>query len=325
MKTTPLRPQDLSGVIAVPPLARRDDARRSLDPDQNDRLLRHMVGGGLRRFLYGGNAFIYHVTLAEYEEMLDWLSGFPDDAWAIPSVGPSFGRALDQAVLLRRRRFPVAMALPCADPRDAAGLEAGLREVAEAASLGLIVYLKDEGNFGADKEAGLDAVARLVDDGVCVAIKYAVVRPDPHDDPYLQALLRRVDRRRVVSGMGERPAVAHLRALSLPGFTTGSGCLAPGLSQALFEACAAGDWAAAEERRRVFLALEDQRDAWGPARVLHAALELAEVALTGPIPPFVSALSADQRGLLEPTARALLARERDEAAQPAGERGGSAR
>jgi len=250
-------------------------------------------------------------------EMLGWMAGFPDDHWAIPSVGPSFGRALDQAPLLRRHRFPVAMALPGSDPRDAAGLEAGMREIAEAAGIGLILYLKEEGSFGSDRTAGLDAVARLVDSGVCVGIKYAVVRPDAVDDPYLKALLERVDRRFVISGMGERPAVAHLKAFDLPGFTTGSGCLAPALSQALFEACVAKDWTAAEELRRPFLPLEDQRDAWGPARVLHAALELAGVATTGSIPPFVTPISDKQRGELEPTARTLLARERERAGAPA--------
>lgn len=325
MKTTPLRTEDLRGVFAVPPLARRPDGRRAIDLEQNGRVLRHMAAGGIRRFLYGGNAFLYHVTLAEYEELLGWMAGFPDDHWAIPSVGPSFGRAADQAPLLRRHRFPCAMALPCGDPRDAAGLEAGLREVADAAGLGLIVYLKEEGSFGADKPAGLDAVARLVDSGVCVGIKYAVVRPDPVDDPYLQALLERVDRRFVISGMGERPAVAHLRAFDLPGFTTGSGCLAPALSNALLDACLAKDWNAAEDLRRAFLPLEDQRDAWGPARVLHAALELAGVATTGAIPPFVSPISPRQRAELEPTARTLLVREREreragEPARPEGSR-----
>jgi len=121
----------------------------------------------------------------------------------------------------------------------------------------------------------------------------------------------------VISGMGERPAVAHLKGFDLPGFTTGSGCLAPALSQALFEACVARDWTAAEELRLPFLPLEDQRDAWGPARVLHAALELAGVATTGGIPPFVTAISDKQKVELEPTARTLLAREKERAGAPA--------
>jgi dihydrodipicolinate synthase/N-acetylneuraminate lyase len=309
MKTTAIRPDDLRGVFAVPPLARARD--RAIDFTENDRLVRHLAAGGITRLLYGGNAFLYHVTLAEYEELLGWLSSLSDEHWAIPSVGPSFGRAMDQAALLARHRFPCAMALPCGDPRDAAGLEAGLREIAQAAGLGLILYLKDEGNFGADKDAGLDVVARLVKDGICVGIKYAVVRPDPTQDSYLDGLLRRVDRRFVISGMGERPAVAHLKAFSLPGFTTGSGCVAPGLCNAILGACVEGDWARAEQLRAAFLPLEDQRDAWGPARVLHAALELAAIARTGPIPPFVSSLPDRPRAEVEPTARELLRRERE--------------
>ena len=309
MSASAVTADDLRGVFAVPPLARRPDARRAIDFTENDRLVRHMRDGGITRFLYGGNAFLYHVTLAEYEAMLGWLSEFPAGAWPIPSLGPSFGRAMDQAALLARGRFRCAMALPCADPRDASGLEAGLREISAAAGLPLILYLKDEPNFGTDLMAGLDAVARLVDAKVCVAIKYAVVRQDPRRDAYLSALLERVDRRLVISGIGERPAVVHLRDFGLPGFTTGSGCLAPGLSNAVWQACARQDWAAAEETRRLFLPLEDKRDEWGPARVLHAAMDLAGVARTGPIPPFVTALSEAQRALLAPVARALHERE----------------
>ena len=248
MKTTPLRPEDLRGVFAVPPLARRADKRRAIDLEQNGKVLRHMAAGGLRRFLYGGNAFLYHVTLAEYDEMLGWMAGFPDDHWAIPSVGPSFGRALDQAPLLRRHRFPVAMALPCSDPRDAAGLEAGMREVAEAAGIGLILYLKEEGSFGSDKHGRprcrgaprrLRRVRRASNTRWC-APTLSTIRIS-------KALLERVDRRFVISGMGERPAVAHLKGFDLPGFTTGSGCLAPALSQGLYEACVAKDWTTAEE------------------------------------------------------------------------------
>ncbi len=305
MKTTPVTLEDLRGVFPVPPLARKATAGRELDFAENDRLVRHIASGGMTRFLYGGNAFLYHITLAEYEQLLEWLTGFDDAFWAIPSLGPSYGRAMDQAPLLRRRKFPAVMALPCADPRDARGLEQGLREIADAAATPLILYLKEENNFGADKEAGLDVVARLVEEGICVAIKYAVVRQDPHEDAYLASLLTRVDRARVVSGIGERPAIAHMRNWGLPGFTTGSGCLAPGLSNGLFHACVAEQYDRAETLRAEFLPLEDLRDAWSPAKVLHYGTTLAGVAETGPVPPFLSPLSEKQIEELAPVAATL--------------------
>lgn len=305
MPRDPVIPEHLNGVFAVPPLPRRRDAQRSLDLAEAERVAAHVEAGGITRFLYGGNAFLYHVSLEEYETLLDWLAGFPKRRWAIPSLGPSFGRALDQARLLRRHAFRCAMMLPCSDPRDADGLEAGLCEIAQAAGLPLVVYLKSEDSLGADREGGLDALARLMRDGVCVAIKYAVVRADPGADPYLDSLLRRVDKARVVSGIGERPAIVHLRRFGLPGFTTGSGCIAPRLSNALLAAAASGDWTRAEALRAEFLPLEDLRDAWGPARVLHHATELAGIAATGPIPPFVSALAGEPLERLAPVARAL--------------------
>lgn len=305
MKTSPVSPADLSGVFSVPPLARKNDKTRTIDFEQNNLIVRHIVNGGITRLLYGGNAFLYHVTLAEYEQLLDWMSGFAGELWAIPSAGPSYGRAMDQAAMLKKYNFPAVMLLPCADPRDAAGLEHGYREFADASGTKLIVYLKEENNFGNNKEAGLDAVARLIDDGVCVGIKYAVVRDNPAEDEYLAGLLKRVDRKYVVSGIGERPAVVHMRDWQLPGFTTGSGCIAPRLTQMIFEANSRGDYAKAEELREAFIPHEDLRDAWGPARVLHAATELAGIARTGSIPPYISALSEDQLQQLAPVARAL--------------------
>ena len=204
-----LSPDQLRGVFAVPPLARRNDSARSIDFEQNDLIVKHIHEGGIARLIYGGNAFLYHFTLAEFEALLEWLSGISNDLWLIPSVGPSFGRAIDQAPLLRRHGFNVAMMLPCADPRDAAGLERGYREFVSSSGCKLIVYIKDESNFGSDKNAGLDAVARLIDDGVCIGIKYAVVRDDPTHDPYLESLLARVDRKYIISGIGERPAIVQ--------------------------------------------------------------------------------------------------------------------
>jgi hypothetical protein len=51
--------------------------------------------------------------------------------------------------------------------------------------------------------------------------------------------------------------------------------------------------------------------------VLHAALELAGVATTGSIPPFVTPISDKQRAELEEAARTLLTRERERAGEPA--------
>src|SRR5215468_711747 len=147
---------DIHGLFAVPPLPRRRD--RQLDFDAGTRLVCHIASGGVTRFLYGGNAFLYHVTLAEYEALLDWLASFPVPGFVLPGIGPSFGRAMDQARLLRRYRFRCALVLPCSDPRDAEGLEHGLREIADAAGLPLMLYLKSDDGFGSDRDRAIAAI-----------------------------------------------------------------------------------------------------------------------------------------------------------------------
>src|SRR5438067_2374648 len=142
------KPLDFRGVLPVPPLARKHDSTRSIDFEQNDRLVRHMAEGGITRLIYGGNALLYHITLGDYEPVLDWLAGLTSEFLVIPSAGPSYGRAMDQAALLRKRQFPCVMMLPCGDPRDARGLEQGMREFADAAGMPLLAYIKDENNLG---------------------------------------------------------------------------------------------------------------------------------------------------------------------------------
>jgi dihydrodipicolinate synthase/N-acetylneuraminate lyase len=301
-------PEQLYDIYPVPPLARRNDAKRSIHFPENEKLFRFMRDGGITRFVYGGNAFIYQITLAEYAELTHWLGGLTSQATIIPAVGPSYGRAIDQAPLIRRYRFPSVLVLPTGDPRDAEGLERGMREIAEACGVPLSLYVKRETDFGDDLNAGIETIGRLVDSKVCVSIKYAVVRKDPAVDPYLTALLRRVDRGRIISGIGERPAITHVRQFGLAGFTTGSGVLAPKLCRALLDACARKDYEEAEKVRAAFLPLEDARDEWGAPRVLHAAVALSGVAETGPIPPFVSELSAAQKDRLRPIAKELLRR-----------------
>jgi dihydrodipicolinate synthase/N-acetylneuraminate lyase len=97
----------------------------------------------------------------------------------------------------------------------------------------------------------------------------------------------------------------HLRDWKLPGFTTGSGCIAPHLSQKIFAACNSADFDLGQRIREDFLPLEDLRDELGPARVLHAAVEAAGIARTGAIPPFVSELNDDQLKKLSSVANDL--------------------
>jgi dihydrodipicolinate synthase/N-acetylneuraminate lyase len=296
---------DALNLFAVPPLPRRATPDRAINFDAAEKVAAHIEAGGITHLLYGGNAFLYHASLAEFEDLAGWLAEMPVSRVPVPSIGPSFGHALEQARLLKRHRFRAVMMLPCGDPRDARGLEAGYREIADAAGLPLILYLKSDDAFGPDRNAGLDAVGRLIDDGVAVAIKYAVVLTDPAKDPYLDGLLWRMDRSKIISGMGERPAIVHLKEFRLAGMTTGSGCIAPRRCREFFDACRAADWARAEALRSLFMPLEDLRDAWGPARVLHHAVELCGIAPAGPIPPYVSSLDGPLLERLEPIAEEL--------------------
>jgi len=292
-------------VFAVPPLPRRATPDRAIDFDAAEKVAAYIERGGISHLIYGGNAFLYHASLGEFEQLAGWLAGMPASRVPIPSIGPSFGHALEQARVLKRHRFAAVMMLPCGDPRDARGLEAGYREIANAAGMPLMLYLKTDDAFGADRNAGLDAVGRLMDDGVAVMIKYAVVLPDPAKDPYLDGLLWRVDRSKVISGMGERPAIVHLRDSKLAGMTTGSGCIAPRRCREFFDVARDADWTRAEELRSLFMPLEDMRDEWGPARVLHHATELCGIASTGPIPPYVSPLDSERLERLKPVAEQL--------------------
>jgi hypothetical protein len=69
--------------------------------------------------------------------------------------------------------------------------------------------------------------------------------------------------------------------------------------------------------RELFMPLEDARDAHSPIRVLHAAVELAGIAATGPIGEFLSVI--EDRQLLDklaPIAQELLARNNAALARP---------
>ncbi len=281
MKTSPVSEADLrASVLSVPPLARKPDY--TIDRDQNARLLAHLRAGGISTFMYGGNANLYNMSVSEFGVLLELLEALAAERdWMIPSVGSDFGKALDQIAVARRFSFPTVMALPHRFPATPAGVATGLRRLADAYGKPLIAYVKDDGYIGAKD------LHRLAADGAICAIKYAIVRDKPAIDPFLDAVLAGVDRRMVISGIGERPAIDHLTTFRLSSFTSGSVCVAPRLSTQLKGAIERGELAEAQRLRTLFLPLEDLRDAHSPLRVLHEAVGLAGICETGPLLPYL--------------------------------------
>jgi dihydrodipicolinate synthase/N-acetylneuraminate lyase len=312
MKTTPVTPADLAAsVLSVPPLAR--NANLAIDKAENMKLLNHLRGGGVRTFMYGGNANLYNIGVTELRSLSEMLIDLArDDDWMIPSVGSDFGKAMDQVAMMRDLPFPTVMLLPHKAQSTPAGVATGIRKLAEAYGRPVIAYVKDEGYVEAAD------MGKLVKDGAVCAIKYAIVRDNPKNDAFLSELVDCVDRSMIISGIGERPTIDHLTKFGLHAFTSGSVCVAPGLSMALLRAIKRNDLKDAERIRALFIPLEDQRDKHSPLRVLHDAVRLAGIANTGPMQPYLSGFSDPAiLGAIEKAAKDLLAADRSATAKAA--------
>lgn len=300
MNTNAITPGMLaSSVIAVPPLAR--DAELKICAKENAKIIRHLEDGGIRTLLYGGNAVFYHIALAEYADTLAMLrDNTGAETTIIPSIGPAFGMSMDQAAVLRNFDFPTVMVLPARDIATPEGVATGIRKFAEAYGKPIVLYIKFEGYLEPSHARA------LMDDGVVNWIKYAIVRDDPAQDDYLRQLVDCVDPQRIVSGIGEQPAIVHLRDFGVQGFTSGCVCVAPSLSMKMLAALKAGDYETAENIRQTFEPLENLRNAINPIRVLHTAVAEAGIADTGPILPLLNDVSKNERANIADVARALL-------------------
>jgi dihydrodipicolinate synthase/N-acetylneuraminate lyase len=289
-----------SSVLAVPPLARSADL--SLNEVENAKLIHHIESGGIRTLLYGGNANFYHLSLGEYDQVLNMLASTAGgDTLVIPSAGPAYGFAMDQAKVLRGHKFPAVMFLPQVGITTSAGVAAGVARFVQAAGVPALLYVKHDGYIEPED------VKRLADEGLLSGIKYATVRADTAKDDYLRRLVEVVDPRIIISGIGEQPAIVHMREFGLGGFTSGCVCIAPRLSVEMLKAIRAKDWDRAEQIRAIFRPLEDLRNAINPIRVLHEAVRLAGIADTGPLLPLLSNLEPSHHPRLQDTARQLLA------------------
>jgi dihydrodipicolinate synthase/N-acetylneuraminate lyase len=288
MDTKVITPARLaSSVVAVPPLAR--DAKGKISSAENAKLIKFLEQGGVTTLLYGGNAVLYHIRMKEYAKLLSMLSDLASDQTLIvPSVGPAYGTMMDQVKMLRDFDFPTAMVLPQREIADEAGLATGIRRFAEKYGKPIVLYLKH------DRWLPPSTVRSMFDDGLISWIKYAVVRDDPSHDDYLREVLQVVPGEIVVSGIGEQPAIIHLRDFGVNSYTSGCVCVAPALSMEMLRAIQAANYDRAETIRKQFCGLEDLRNNIQPIRVLHHAVAAAGIAATGPMQPMLGELSAEQ-------------------------------
>lgn len=301
MKTTAITPTDLrSSVVAVPPLCRKADL--SLADAENTKLIRHLEAGGVTTLLYGGNANLYNIAVSEYPALLEFLSSAAGpDTLIVPSVGPYYGSIIDQADILRQFRFPAAMLLPTLFPSKPAGVQIAVSHFVERSGIPAVLYIKDEGYITPE------AAAALVNDGLISWIKYAIVRPNPKEDAFLSKLVALVNPDMIVSGIGEQPAIVHMRDFGCAGYTSGCVCVAPARSMRMLRSVLAKDYDAAEAIREEFQPLENLRNTHGPIPVLHHAVALAGIADTGPFLPLLAPLGGALLPAIEKAAKELLA------------------
>jgi dihydrodipicolinate synthase/N-acetylneuraminate lyase len=291
-------------VVAVPPLALGPDL--AVAGAANAALICHIARGGVGILLYGGNANLYHIDLGRFRDLLDVLVAEAGPALAmVPSIGPDFGKMLDQAPILRATPIRSAMVLPTAFPSDPAGLERGLSAVADALGFSLVLYIKRDGYIDPAR------LERLLRSGVVRFVKYAVERTDPAEDRYLAGLLSAIGPAHIASGMGETPLHVHMVRDRMATFTSGGVCIAPAAAMALLAAYQSGDLGRAERIRAPFLRFEAVRSRLGGIQTLHDAVSYAGIADMGPILPLLSNVAADDMPAVREVTDGLMAIERE--------------
>ena len=239
--------------------------------------------------MYGGNANFYNLGLLEYPLILEVLTDIAPD-----------GR-LDHPV--DRRRFrqgarpgrdPESLRLPDRDgPADGERHQAGRHRHRPSPPRRRLPQAGHRLCPGRELSSRRRISPRSSPTAPSARVKYAVERKDPAEDRYLAAIVDAAGAERIVSGIGERPAIVHLTRSGSPASPPARSRIAPHLSTAILAALKAGDVAAAEALRAKFLAFEDQRDANSPIVVLHDGVRLAGIADTGPLQPFLANLDED--------------------------------
>ncbi len=292
-----------ASVVAVPPLALHEDG--TVNVAANLAVGTHIRKGGVRYILYGGNANLYHYTLERYAEAMETIETVAAqlDVEVITSIGPDFGKAMDQIALIEKTALKNVMVLPTAMPFDSHGVGVGVRRLADRLGRGLILYIRRENYIHPV------TLERLLKDEAIRFVKYAVERADPADDPYLDSLLAVAGPDLITSGMGEEPTLNHVGERKLATFTSGAVCIAPAASQRLLRALKAERYAEARELIAPFIAFERVRARRGTLQALHEAVS-QHILDMGPLTPMVSNVKAQFRNEVTEVLPALVEAER---------------
>jgi dihydrodipicolinate synthase/N-acetylneuraminate lyase len=302
MSNAMLSPADFAGtVVAVPPIALDTDMQ--VNGEANAALARHILAGGVDILLYGGNANLYHYASSAYEQALGMMTALDGRARIVTSIGPDFGKMMEQAPAVERSGIKNVMLLPVAFPADSHGVGAGVRRIAERLGFGVILYLKRDGYVRPE------TLAELVAEGAVRFVKYAVERPDPADDGYLDDVLAAIGKDLVASGMGETPIADHIRVRALTTYTSGAVCIAPAAAMRLLNLYRGARRSEADAAIQPFLAFEQLRARLGGIQVLHDAVTASGIADMGPLMPMVSNIQSRFMEEVRASATTLVAAE----------------
>ena len=249
-----------------------------------------------------GTGLVYDANLDDYECV---VGAFVDQAGGralvVPGIGPGYGRSLEMGEIARSCGASGVMIMPIVGPASDNGVKAGLKTMARAVRLPVILYQRRLDIMP------IDHVVELCRLDEIVGLKYAV------DD--LLAYSRIADgaspHSAMVCGMAEDPSIDYLKAGAV-GFSSGMANFVPQMSLQLLHTYQAGHVDESERIRAKMLPFEDFRGedaARYSSSALHAAMEYAGLQ-GGPVIPFAEPVADRDLSRLHGMMDILLEEER---------------
>ena len=248
-----------------------------------------------------GTGLVYDATLAEYEAVVGtWMEEVGNELLLVPGIGPGYGRALEMGYIARSLGVAGVMIMPVVGPASAAGVEEGMRRIAQQVALPTVLYQRRLDLMPVDQ------VVRLCRLDEVVGLKYAV-----NDTGAFAAIAAQAGQdAAMLCGMAEEPCLDYLERGGL-GFSSGMANFVPRLSLALLRAFGQGKLAEARRLRDLMVPFEDlraERGARYSGSALHAAMHVAGLA-GGPVIPFAEDVASADLPRLQNMVAGLMGEE----------------